>query len=52
MNGSELGRLHDLAVFLAAGEQLDARLSQLARLAADSVDAADCSIWLLSAGGE
>jgi len=52
VNGSELGRLHDLAVFLAAGEQLDARLSQLARLAADSVDAADCSIMLLSEGGE
>ena len=52
MSGSELGRLHDLATFLSSEEQLDARLAELARLAADAVEAASCSIMLLSEGGE
>jgi len=52
MSASELGGLHDLAVFLAGEGQLDARLSQLARLAADAVNAAACSIMLLSEESE
>ncbi len=48
--GGELGRLHDLAVFLGTEEALDAHLGDLALLAAESVPAASCSIMLLSEG--
>jgi GAF domain-containing protein len=52
VSGSELARLHDLALFLAAEEQLETDLPQLARLAADSLGAGGCSIMLLSEGDE
>jgi signal transduction protein with GAF and PtsI domain len=48
VSATEFGRLDDLAVFLATEERLDARLAELARLAADAVETAACSIMLLS----
>lgn len=50
MGENTFGHLHDLAVFLGAEEPLDTRLAQLARLAAESLGAAACSIMLLSEG--
>jgi transcriptional regulator with GAF, ATPase, and Fis domain len=46
----QLTRLHDLAVFLAADENLEMRLGELAKLAAQATDAASCSVMLLSEG--
>jgi GAF domain-containing protein len=45
-----LGRLHDLAVFVGAEEDLRSRLEQLVALAASATEAASCSIMLLSEG--
>jgi L-methionine (R)-S-oxide reductase len=45
-----LGRLHDLAVFVRANEDLRADLKELVALAASVTDAAACSIMLLSEG--
>jgi GAF domain-containing protein len=45
-----LGRLHDLAVFVGAEEDLRSRLEALVALAASVTDAASCSIMLLSEG--
>lgn len=50
MTSHRLGRLHDLAVFLTAEQNLDARLGELARHAAEATGAAACSIMLLSEG--
>lgn len=50
MSRNALGRLHDLAVFVGAGEDLGARLEELAVLAASVTDASACSIMLLSEG--
>lgn len=50
MSQNRLGRLHDLAVFLTAEENLNARLGELARHAAAATGAATCSIMLLSEG--
>jgi L-methionine (R)-S-oxide reductase len=47
---SALGRLHDLAVFVRAEEDLRSRLEELVALAASVTDAATCSIMLLSEG--
>jgi GAF domain-containing protein len=47
-----LGRLHDLAVFVGAEEDLRTHLGQLVDLAASVTDAATCSIMLLSEGDE
>ena len=49
---SALGRLHDLAVFVGAEEDLRAHLQEMVRLAASVTDAAACSIMLLSEGDE
>ncbi len=48
--GSALGRLHDLAVFVGAEEDLRTHLAELVDLAASVTDAATCSILLLSEG--
>jgi L-methionine (R)-S-oxide reductase len=45
-----LARLHDLAVFVGAEDDLRDRLRQLVGLAASVTDAATCSIMLLSEG--
>jgi L-methionine (R)-S-oxide reductase len=45
-----LGRLHDLAVFVGAEEDLRTHLRELVDLAASVTDAATCSIMLLSEG--
>lgn len=45
-----LARLHDLAVFVSAEEDLPAHLGALVDLAASVTDAATCSIMLLSEG--
>jgi GAF domain-containing protein len=45
-----LGRLHDLAVFVGAEEDLRTHLQELVDLAASVTDAATCSIMLLSEG--
>ncbi len=50
MSANALGRLHDLAVFVRAEEDLRTRLSELVHLAASVTDAATCSIMLLSEG--
>jgi hypothetical protein len=47
---NELGRLHDLAVFLRAEEHLGTHLGELVERAASVTDAASCSIMLLSEG--
>ena len=50
MSESALGRLHDLAVFVGAEEDLRTCLRELVDLAASVTDAATCSIMLLSEG--
>src|SRR5664279_5832084 len=45
-----LGRLHDLAVFVRAEDDLRTHLGELVGLAASVTDAAACSIMLLSEG--
>lgn len=50
MSHNALGRLHDLAVFVRAEEDLRSRLEELVALAASATDAASCSIMLLSEG--
>jgi signal transduction protein with GAF and PtsI domain len=45
-----LARLHDLAVFVGAEEDLRTHLGALVKLAASVTDAAACSIMLLSEG--
>lgn len=50
MSRNALGRLHDLAVFVRAEEDLRTRLRELVDLAASVTDAATCSIMLLSEG--
>jgi len=47
-----LGRLHDLAVFVRAEQDLHSRLGELIELAARVTNAATCSIMLLSEGDE
>lgn len=50
MSRNPLGRLHDLAVFVRAGEDLRTHLRELVDLAASVTDARACSIMLLSEG--
>lgn len=50
MSQNALGRLHDLAVFVRAEENLRTHLAELVDLAASVTDAATCSIMLLSEG--
>ena len=50
MSQSALGRLHDLAVFVRAKEDLRTHLRELVDLAASVTHAATCSIMLLSEG--
>ena len=50
MSENALGRLHDLAVFVRAEEDLRTHLRELVDLAASVTDAATCSIMLLSDG--
>ena len=50
MSQNALGRLHDLAVFVSAEEDLRTHLRELVELAASVTDAATCSIMLLSEG--
>jgi GAF domain-containing protein len=50
LGANALGRLHDLAVFVGAGEDLGAGLEELVGLAASVTDASACSIMLLSEG--
>lgn len=50
MSRNALGPLHDLAVFVRAGEDLREHLRELAALAASATDAAACSVMLLSEG--
>ena len=50
MSQNVLGRLHDLAVFVRAEEDLRTHLRELVELAASVTDAATCSIMLLSEG--
>ena len=50
MSENALGRLHDLAVFVRAEEDLRTHLRELVDLAASVTDAAACSIMLLSEG--
>lgn len=52
MSRNALGKLHDLAVFVGAGEDLGHRLEELVGLAASVTDASACSIMLLSEGGQ
>jgi len=47
-----LGRLHDLAVFVRAEEDLRTHLRELVDLAASVTEAATCSIMLLSEGAQ
>src|ERR1700674_61490 len=47
---NELGRLHDVAVFLRTDEDLGSGLGELVERAASVTDAASCSIMLLSDG--
>jgi L-methionine (R)-S-oxide reductase len=47
-----LGRLHDLAVFVSAEEDLRTHLGELTTLAASVTDAASCSIMMLSEGDD
>src|SRR6266571_7381928 len=49
---NELGRLHDLAVFLRAEKNLRTHLGELVERAASVTDAASCSIMLLSEGDD
>ena len=50
MSQNALGRLHDLAVFVRAEEDLRTHLGELVDLAASVTDASACSIMLLSEG--
>ncbi|UCE32359.1 MAG: GAF domain-containing protein [Burkholderiales bacterium] len=50
MSRNVLGRLHDLAAFVGAEEDLRTHLAELVELAASVTDAAACSIMLLSEG--
>ena len=50
MTRNALGRLHDLAVFVGAEEDLRTHLRDLVALAASVTEAATCSIMLLSEG--
>ena len=50
MTENSLGRLHDLAVFLRAEENLHTHLAELVARAASVTNAASCSIMLLSEG--
>ena len=50
MSQNALARLHDLAVFVGAEEDLRTHLGALVELAASVTDAASCSIMLLSEG--
>ena len=50
MSRNALGRLHDLAVFVRAEDDLRTHLRELIDLAASVTDAATCSIMLLSEG--
>jgi L-methionine (R)-S-oxide reductase len=50
MSRDALARLHDLAVFVGAEEDLHARLTEVVELAASVTGAATCSIMLLSEG--
>ncbi len=52
MSQSALGRLHDLAVFVRAEEDLRTHLRDLVDLAASVTEAATCSIMLLSEGAD
>ena len=52
MTQKALGRLHDLAVFVGAEEELGARLRDLVSMAASVTEAATCSIMLLSEGDQ
>lgn len=52
MTENALGRLHDLAVFVRAEEDLQTRLQELVDLAASVTNAATCSIMLLSEGAQ
>lgn len=50
MSRNALARLHDLATFVGAEEDLHTRLAELVARAASVTDAAACSIMLLSEG--
>jgi L-methionine (R)-S-oxide reductase len=50
LSRNALGRLHDLAVFVRAEEDLRTHLGELVGLAASVTEAATCSIMLLSEG--
>ena len=50
MSRNALARLHDLAVFVGAEDDLRTHLGALVELAASVTDAASCSIMLLSEG--
>src|SRR5262245_23119568 len=50
MSENALGRLHDLAVFVSAEEDLRTHFEELVTLAASVTDASTCSIMLLSEG--
>lgn len=52
METQQFSHLHNLAVFLSADENLDQRLDELAKRAAQATDAASCSVMLLSEGDE
>ena len=52
MSSNALGRLHDLAVFVGAEEDLRTHLKELVDLAASATNAATCSIMLLSEGDD
>jgi len=52
MSQNDLGRLHDLAVFLRTEGDLRSRLEGLVERAASVTDAASCSIMLLSEGDD
>lgn len=52
MSQTALGRLHDLAEFVRAEEDLRGHLQELVERAASVADAAACSIMLLSEGGD
>lgn len=52
MTRNALGRLHDLAAFVGAEEDLRTHLGELVDLAASVTDAAACSIMLLSEGDQ
>jgi signal transduction protein with GAF and PtsI domain len=52
MSRNALARLHDLAVFVGAEDDLRTRLRELADKTASVTDAATCSVMLLSEGEE